>query len=230
MIFSPELVEVIGLSLYVALISIAVATPVALAFAWALHTYDVPGKSIINTVLQLPLVLPPVALGYLLILTLGKKGIVGSYLFDLFGIQLAFTSTAAIIAAVIVSFPLIIRSIQTAFEMAPQGLETAAATLGATPLRQFFTITLPLVAPGILSGAVLGFARALGEFGATITFAGNIAGATQTLPLKIYALMQTPGKENEALGVTLCSVVLAFASMIVASYITRRSKNKRRRL
>lgn len=227
---SPELIEVIGLSLYVALVSVGIATPFALACAWGLHTYAIPGKSVINTVLQLPLVLPPVALGYLLILTLGKHGVVGSYLFDMFGIQLAFTSTAAIVAAGVVSFPLILRSIQTAFEMAPQGLETAAATLGAGPGRQFFTITLPLVAPGVLSGAVLGFARALGEFGATITFAGNIAGATQTLPLKIYALMQVPGKENEALAVTLCSVLLAFGSMVVASYVTHRSKKKRRRI
>ncbi len=227
MIISTELLEVMYLSLYVATVGTAIVTPLALFIVWALHNYNVPGKALIYTLLQLPLVLPPVALGYMLLVLLGRRGVLGSFVYDTWGYQIPFSTPAVVIAAVVVAFPLVVRSIQTAFEMAPKGLENAAATLGAGPVRRFITITLPLVAPGVIGGAVLGFARALGEFGATITFAGNITGETQTLPLKIYALMQTPGRESDALVVTGVSVVLAMGAMIFSEYLSRRTRIKR---
>ncbi len=171
--------------------------------------------------------MPPVTTGYLLLLLLGVNGILGKWLFQWFGIRLAFNQLAAIIAAMVVSFPLTVRSIRTAIEMVDPRLESASHTLGISPIITFFRITIPLSMPGIISGIILGFARCLGEFGATITFAGNIEGETQTIPLAVYSLMQVPGKEGATLRLVLISAVISLIAMILAEYLNKRIKKNR---
>lgn len=219
--------SVILLSLKVALISTAVSFPFALLIGWWLARSSFKGKSIIEGLIHLPLVMPPVTTGYLLLLILGTNGIIGKWLFQHFGIRIAFNQTAAIIAAMVVSFPLITRSIRTAIEMVDQRLESASRTLGISPLLTFFRITFPLAMPGIISGAILGFARCLGEFGATITFAGNIEGETRTIPLAVYSLMQVPGKEGATLRLVLISALISLIAMIFAEYLNKRVKQNR---
>ena len=217
----------IQLSLSVALICSVFTLPLAVAIGWFLARKKFPGKSVLEGVLHLPLVLPPITTGYLLLFVFGKRGIIGAFLSENFGIHIAFSFYAAVLASIVVSFPLVTRSIRLSVELVDQKLEEAARTLGASNMKVFFTITLPLALPGVISGFVLSFARSLGEFGATISFAGNIEGKTQTLPLAIFSEMQVPGQEASTMRLVIVSVILSLVAMIVAEYLNRRIlKNK----
>jgi molybdate transport system permease protein len=208
------------------MISTLLAFPFAVMAGWLFARSTFYGKSIVEGILHLPLVMPPVTTGYLLLLILGTKGLIGSWLYETFHIRLAFNQSAAIIAALVVSFPLMTRSIRTAIEMVDPRMEAASRTLGVSPWMTFFRITFPLSLPGIISGLVLGFARALGEFGATITFAGNIEGKTRTIPMAVYSYMQTPGKEEFTLRLVLVSAIIALIAMILAEYLNKKVKRK----
>jgi len=212
----------IQLSLGVAIICSIITLPLAIAIGWFLARKKFYGKSIIEGVLHLPLVLPPITTGYLLLLVLGNKGFIGSFFYEKLGIQIAFSFYAAVIAAIFVSFPLVTRSVRLSIELVDQKLEEAARTLGASNLRVFFSITLPLALPGVISGFILSFARSLGEFGATISFAGNIEGKTQTLPLAIFSEMQIPGQETSTMRLVFVSVVLSLLAMIAAEFLNKR--------
>jgi len=220
--FTYAELQAIGLSIRVASICAIISLPFALGISWMLARKKFPGKWFIDGFVQLPLVLPPVTIGYLLLLTLGTRGFVGNFLMQNFGIRISFTFWAAVIASIVVSFPLVVRAIKVAIEMVDVELESAARTLGAGPWKTFFTITVPLAFPGILSGFILSFARCLGEFGATITFAGNIVGETQTLPLAIYSAMEVPGGEFVAMRLATVSIVLAFVAMVGSEFINRK--------
>jgi molybdate transport system permease protein len=194
---------------------------------WWLARSSFRVKPIIEGFIYLPLVMPPVTTGYLLLLLFGINGMIGRWLFQWLGIRIAFTQVAAIIAAMVVSFPLMLRSIRTAIEMVDPRLESASRTLGISPIFTFIRITIPLSMPGIISGIILGFARCLGEFGATITFAGNIEGETQTIPLAVYSLMQVPGKESATLRLVIISAIISLIAMILAEYLNKRIKQNR---
>jgi molybdate transport system permease protein len=222
--FNEAELEAIRLSVEVAIYCSLISLPVALLLGYILARYDFPGKSVAESLIHLPLVMPPVTTGYLLLLLFGTRGFIGKWLFSLFGIRIAFTFSAAVIASVFVSFPLIVRSIRTAMEMVDPGLEDASRILGAGKIRTFFRITVPLALPGIVSGTILAFARSLGEFGATITFAGNIEGETQTLPMAIYAYMQIPGKEGATLRLVLVSVFVSFLAMAFSGLFIKKMK------
>ena len=224
--FNPEEMQAIWLSVKVAVYCSLISLPFALLLGYIMARRTFFGKSIIESIIHLPLVMPPVTTGYLLLLVLGANGFLGRWLFNAFGIRLAFTFPAAVIASVVVSFPLIVRSVRTAIEMVDSGLEDASRILGASKLKTFFRVTLPLAVPGVISGAILAFARSLGEFGATITFAGNITGETQTLPLAIYALMQVPGKESATLRLVLISVIISFIAMALSEWYIRKMKQE----
>ncbi len=220
--YSSAELDAIQLSLKVALLCTIILLPLALLAGWLLARKRFFGKSIIEGIVHLPLVLPPVTVGYILLVMFGRNGWLGSFLYENWGIQIAFSFTAAVIAAIVVSFPLVTRSIRLSIELVDKNYEEAARTLGASNLRVFFTITLPLAFPGVISGAILAFARSLGEFGATISFAGNIAGETQTLPLAIFSSMQVPGQETSTLKLVIVSVVLSLVAMIGAEYLNRK--------
>lgn len=224
--FTASEFQAIKLSVGVAVWSSLLSLPFALALGYWLARKQFYGKSIIESIIHLPLVMPPVTTGYLLLLILGTRGFIGKWLYAAFGLKLAFTFEAAVIASIIVSFPLIVRSIRTAIEMVDPGLEDASRILGANRLKTFFRITMPLAAPGIISGTILAFARSLGEFGATITFAGNIAGETQTLPLAVFAYMQVPGKESQTLRLVLISVLISFAAMALSELYIKKMKRR----
>ncbi len=219
---SPLEVEALTLSLRVALWSVLTSLPAGLLVAWLLARREFIGKSALNAVVHLPLVLPPVVVGYLLLVLLGREGPLGRLLYDLFGVGLPFTWEGAALAAAVMAFPLMVRAMRLSLESVDQRLEAAARTLGAGPIGVFLTITLPLMAPGIVVGALLGFARSLGEFGATITFAANIPGETRTLPLALYTLTQTPGGEGAALRLAALSVTLSLAALAASEYAARR--------
>ena len=214
--------EAIRLSLRVAVWSVAASLPFGLAVAWLLARYDFYGKTLVNGIVHLPLVLPPVVVGYLLLVLLGRRGPLGAWLYDTFGVTLPFTWEGAALAAAVMAFPLMVRAIRLSIEAVDQRLETAARTLGASRSAVFLTITLPLIVPGILAGCVLAFARSLGEFGATITFVSNIPGETRTLPLALYSLIQSPGGEAGALRLALLSVLLSLAALGASELISRR--------
>ncbi|TMH10243.1 MAG: molybdate ABC transporter permease subunit [Betaproteobacteria bacterium] len=214
--------EALSLSLQVALAAVLLAMPLALLFAWALGRPRFHGKTILEAIVNLPLVLPPVVIGYALLVTFGRQGPLGRWLHDVFGLQFVFTFRGAVLAAAVMALPLMVRAIRQALEAVDLGLEAAARTLGASRARVFATITLPLMAPGLLSGAVLGFAASLGEFGATITFVSNVPGQTQTLPLAIYSALQQPGGDTAAVRLVGWSVVLAVAALGVAQWCHRR--------
>ena len=192
---SPVEIEALKLSLWVSFWAVAGSLPLGVLMAWLLARLDFPGKSLLDGLIHLPLVLPPVVIGYLLLVGFGRRGILGVWLHDLFGITLAFNWKGAAVAAAVMAFPLMVRAVRLSIEGVDRGVEAAARMLGAGPGRVFFTVTLPLVTPGILTGLILAFARSLGEFGATITFVSNIKGETQTLPLALYTLTQVPGGE-----------------------------------
>jgi molybdate transport system permease protein len=219
---------VIGLSLKVAFWSVLCSLPLALATAWLLARTRFYGKSLFDALVHLPLVLPPVVIGYFLLLLLGRRGPLGALLDEYFGIVLAFRWSGAAVAAAIMGFPLMVRAIRLSIEAIDSGLEDAARTLGATRLRVFFTITLPLALPGVFTGTLLSFARSLGEFGATITFVSNIPGETQTLPLAIYTLTQVPGGDAAALRLSLIAIVLSVLALMVSEWLVRRSQQRAR--
>jgi molybdate transport system permease protein len=219
---SPLELDALALSLRVALWSVFVSLPFALALAWLLARRRFFGKSLLDGIVHLPLILPPVAVGYLLLILLGRRGLVGEWLFDVFNITIAFTWKGAAVASAVMAFPLMVRAMRLSLEAVDRKMEQAARTLGAGPFRTFATITLPLMAPGILSGAILGFARSLGEFGATITFVSNIPGETTTLPLALFSLVQTPGGEAGALRLVVLSIALALLAMVASEILARR--------
>ncbi|MCG3130736.1 MAG: Molybdenum transport system permease protein ModB [Phycisphaerae bacterium] len=204
--------SVLGLSLRVAVAGVALMLPPGIVIAWLLARSRIRGKLVLDALVHLPLVLPPVVVGFVLLRLLGRKSYLGAAL-NTVGIEVAFTTKAAAIAAAVMAFPLLVRSIRLAIELVDPRLEQAARTLGAGPLRVFLTITLPLAAPGILTGVVLGFARSLGEFGATITFAGNIEGVTRTLPSAIFTYMQSPGGDAPAMRLVILSVLVSLAAL-----------------
>ncbi len=207
---SPAESDALFLSLSVAARSVAFNLPFAILVAWLLARTRFAGRTVFDAFVHLPLVLPPVVVGYLLLVLFGVRGPIGGWLYDNFGIQLAFTSAGAAFATAVMSFPLVVRSIRISLEGLDRGLEDAARTLGAGPLDRFFSITLPLIAPGILAGAVTAFAAGLGEFGAVITFASNIPGETRTLPLALYTALQTP--DGDALAARLALISLSLGT------------------
>jgi molybdate transport system permease protein len=220
--FSPAELEALRLSAKVASVAVIASLPFGVAAAWVISRYNFPGKAILNGVIHLPLVLPPVVIGYVLLVLLGRKGLIGEFLYDRLGISFAFDWKGAALAAAVMAFPLMVRSIRLSFEAQDRGIEQAARTLGAGPFRVFCTITLPLITPGIIAGMVLAFARGLGEFGATIILVSNIAGQTRTLPLALYTLIQTPGGEAGAMRLCLLAVLLSLAALIISEIMTRR--------
>jgi len=217
--------EAIALSLRVAFWSVLVSLPVGLFVAWLLARREFYGKSLLDGLVHLPLVLPPVVVGYLLLVFLSRKGPLGGLLWDLFGITFPFTWQGAALAAAVMAFPLMVRAMRLSLELVDQRLEAAARTLGAGRISVFLTITIPLMAPGILVGAILAFARSLGEFGATITFVSNIPGVTQTLPLALYSLIQTPDGEAAALRIAVISVVLSLFALAASEVAARRLRS-----
>ncbi|MFP4354169.1 MAG: molybdate ABC transporter permease subunit [Phycisphaerae bacterium] len=204
---------------------LAIAVP-AVLLGYVLARWRFPGRSLLDAVVHLPLVLPPVVTGYLLLLVMGRNGLLGRWLWEQFGVQLPFSTAGAVLASAVVALPLMVRSVRLSMELVDTQLEQAAATLGCSPLRTFCTVTLPLAAPGILAGGILAFARSLGEFGATISFAGNIAGRTRTLPLAIYNRISTPGGESAAMRLAMVSVVLSVAALLVSELLARRIRRK----
>jgi molybdate transport system permease protein len=224
MLTAAEL-DALRLSLQVALVAVAASLPVAVLAAWVLARLDFPGKSLLDAFVHLPLVLPPVVIGYFLLLVFGTKGPLGAWLYEVFGIRLIFTRWGAALAAAVMSFPLMVRAIRLALEAVDRRLEAAARTLGATRLDVFFSVTLPLMLPGIVSGCIVAFAAALGDFGATITFVGNVQGETQTLSLAIYSLAQSPDGDAAALRLVLISLVLAVGALFVSELLARRVRS-----
>lgn len=214
--------EALILSLTASANAVLVSLPLALWLGWLLGTKRFPGHAVLNAVLHLPLVLPPVVLGYLLLLLLGRNGPLGAPLEALFGLRIAFSSGAVVIACAVVGFPLMVRAIRQAAEAIDPRHARAARSLGASEGRIFVTVTLPLMAPGILAGTTLAFARAVGEFGATITLAGNIPGRTQTLPLALFSVTQSPGGEAAALRLCLLSLALAGGALLLSEALARR--------
>lgn len=221
---SPAQAEVLSLSLWVATTAVLASLLPALAVAWFLARSRWRGKMLVDALVHLPLVLPPVVTGYLLLLGLGRNSLVGSWLAETFGLVFAFQWTGAALAGAIMGFPLLVRPIRLSLEAIDTRVEAAAATLGASPVWVVLTVTVPLALPGVIAGMVLAFARALGEFGATITFASNIPGETRTLPIAIYTFIQVPGGENEALQLILISIAVSLAALIVSELIARRVK------
>jgi molybdate transport system permease protein len=214
------------LSLRVAAVATLVATPVGIALAWLLARRDFWGKSLLDALVHLPLVLPPVVTGYLLLLAFGRRGPLGALLADYLGIVFAFRWTGAALACGVMSFPLLVRPIRLSIEAVDRKLEQASETLGAAPWRVFATVTLPLSLPGVLAGMVLGFAKAIGEFGATITFVSNIPGETQTISSAIYSLIQTPEGDTAALRLVIVSIVIAITALIGAEWFARRATKR----
>ncbi|MBV9655451.1 MAG: molybdate ABC transporter permease subunit [Acetobacteraceae bacterium] len=221
---SPAEWQAVRLTLDVAARSVLFGLPPAVAVAFLLARYRFPGHAVIDSIAHLPLVLPPVVVGWLLLLLFGTRGPIGSWLLAWFGIRLVFTTGAATLACGVMVFPLMLRPIRLSIEGIDRGLDDTARTLGAGPLDRLFTVVLPLAAPGILVGAITGFAAALGEFGAVITFAGSIPGVTQTLPLAIYSALQVPGGEAVAARLSLVAVALAVAGLIGAERLGRRMR------
>lgn len=219
---SPVEIEALSLSAKVAVWAVALSLPPGIMLAWFLARKDFPGKSLLNALVHLPLVVPPVVVGYGLLVLLGRNGPLGAWLFETLGITVAFTWKGAAIAAGVISFPLMVRAIRLSVEGIDERYEAVAATLGASKLRTFFSISLPLALPGVLTGATLAFARCLGEFGATITFVSNIPGETRTLPLALYSAINTPGGEETALRIVAISIALALAALVFSELLARR--------
>ena len=220
---SPQEWTAVALSLRVAVVSTLVALPFGIAIATLLARKSFWGKSLLDAVVYLPLVLPPVVTGYLLLITFGRKAPVGAFLADHFGIVFSFRWTGAALACGIMAFPLMVRAIRLSIEAIDRRLEDAAATLGANRGWLFLTVTLPLALPGIIAGMMLAFARALGEFGATITFVSNIPGETQTISAAIYTLTQVPGGDAAALSLVIVAVIISLAALIASEWLARRA-------
>jgi molybdate transport system permease protein len=218
---TPLEIEALQLSLLVGVTSIIAALPFALGCAWLLARRDFWGKGLFDGIVHLPLVLPPVAVGFALLVLFGRNGVIGAFLYKTLGVTFAFNWKGAALASAVMAFPLIVRAMRLSMEAVDQRLEAAARSLGAGPWRVFATISLPLAVPGILAGAILGFARSVGEFGATITFVSNIPGETRTLPVALYTLTQIPGSDLPAWRLTGLSVALALAALIGSEIIAR---------
>ncbi|MBY6067804.1 molybdate ABC transporter permease subunit [Leisingera aquaemixtae] len=221
----PEEWQAVMLSLRVSIWATLAALPLAVFVAYALARWQFPGKQIVNSLVHLPLILPPVVTGYLLLMLFGTKGPVGGALQQI-GIVFAFRWTGAALAAAVMAFPLMVRAIRLSVEAVDPKLEQAAATLGASRLMCFATITLPMILPGLIAGVVLGFAKAMGEFGATITFVSSIPGQTQTLPSAIYTFLQVPGGETAALRLTLVSIAIALTALLLSELLARRAADR----
>jgi molybdate transport system permease protein len=221
-LLSPAELDALRLSLEVAARSVACSLPLAVLVAWILTRARFPGRTLFDAFVHLPLVLPPVAVGYVLLLLLGTRAPLGAWLHAQFGIQLPFTTAGAALATAVMTFPLMVRAMRLSLENVDRGLEAAARTLGAGPFDRFFSITLPLMLPGILAGAVTAFAAGLGEFGAVITFAANIPGVTRTLPLALYTAMQMPQGDALALHLALLSFALGLLGLLGAELLVRR--------
>ena len=219
---SPLEIEALQLSLRVGFCSVVVSLPLGLGISWLLARREFPGKIILDGIVHLPLVLPPVVVGFALLVAFGRQGVIGAWLYEVFGITFAFNWKGAALASAVMGFPLMVRAMRLSLELVDRRLEAAARTLGAGKLRVYLTVTLPLMAPGILTGVILAFARSISEFGATITFVSNIPGETSTLPLALYALTQVPGGEPAAWRLALLSVLLAMAALIASEVIARR--------
>jgi molybdate transport system permease protein len=219
---TPEEWEIVSLSLKVGAVAVAACLPVAFALAWTLARGRFPGKLLLDALIHLPLVLPPVVTGWLLLLAFGPQGPAGSWLESTLGLTFIFRWTGAALAAAVMALPLMVRAMRLSIEAVDQRLEAAAMTLGASHWRTFRTITVPLALPGVIAGTVLGFARSLGEFGATITFVSNIPGETQTLPLAIYSALQIPGGETAVTRLAGISVLLSLAALVISEVLARR--------
>ena len=218
---SPDEWIAVRLSLIVSSMATLASLPLGLAIAWLLARREFPGKSLLNGIVHLPLILPPVVTGYLLLLSFGRRGFIGAFLDRAFGLTFSFRWTGAALAAAVMAFPLMVRAIRLSVEGVDRRLEAAASTLGANPAWVFATVTLPLIAPGIVAGMILAFAKAMGEFGATITFVSNIPGETQTLPSAIYTFTQVPGGEAGALRLTLISIGIAMLALAASELLAR---------
>jgi molybdate transport system permease protein len=222
----PDELSALLLSLRVALWAVlGVAVP-AVATAWLLARKRFPGRVLVDVLVHLPLVLPPVTVGYLLLVGLGRRSAAGTFLAETFGIELAFSTGAAVVASAVMGFPLMVRAVRLSFEHVDHGLEEVAHTLGAGPVKVFATVTLPLALPGVLTGATLAFARSLGEFGATIAFAGNIPGETRTVPLAVFSQMLSPGGEESAARLVLLSVALSMGALLASEMLARRTRRR----
>ena len=215
-------VDALLLSLRVAFWAVMCSLPFGVMLAWVLSRLDFPGKSLLDGLLHLPLVLPPVVIGYLLLVALGRNGLIGKILYEHFGVSIAFTWKGAVAASAVMAFPLLVRAVRLSLDAVDVKLEMAARTLGAGPWRVFFTITLPLSIPGIVAGMALAFARSLGEFGATITFVSNIPGQTQTLPLALYTMTQAPNGEAAAMRLCCIAVIIALLALVGANRVEKR--------
>lgn len=218
---SPEEWTAIKLSLRVSLVAMFASLPLGILVALALARGRFWGKSILNGIVHLPLILPPVVTGFLLLVLFGRRGMIGQFLDTYFGIVFSFRWTGAALACAVMGFPLLVRSIRLSLEAVDGKLEEAAATLGASPLRVFLTVTLPLILPGIIAGMILAFAKAMGEFGATITFVSNIPGETQTLSAAIYTFTQVPGGDSGALRLTIVSVIISMLALLGSEFLAR---------
>ncbi|TWI06238.1 molybdate transport system permease protein [Luteimonas cucumeris] len=226
--FTPEELTAIALSLKVATAAMLGSLPLGIAVGWLLARRQFPGKLLLDALLHLPLVMPPVVTGYMLLILLGANGTVGRWLLEQFGFTFAFRWTGAALASAIMGFPLMVRAIRLSIEAVDRRLEQAAATLGADRWRVFFGITLPLAWPGVVAGAVLAFAKALGEFGATITFVSNIPGETQTLSSAIYGLMQVPGGEAGIWRLTIVAIAISFVAVLLSEWLVQRQRRELR--
>ncbi|GIB26706.1 TPA: molybdate ABC transporter permease subunit [Vibrio cholerae] len=216
----------LALSLKVAGYATLWLLPIGILLAWVLARTSFIGKGLIDSLVHLPLVLPPVVIGYLLLISMGRQGFIGQWLYQVFGLSFSFSWRGAVLACMVIALPLMVRSIRLSLESVDQKLEQAARTLGASPMRVFFTITLPLTLPGILTGVMLAFARSLGEFGATISFVSNIPGETQTIPLAMFTFLETPGLEMEAARLCAISIAIALGSLFISEWLSRRMQRR----
>jgi len=218
--------DIVLLSLKVAFWAMLGTLPIALALAFWLARHEFPGKALVDGLINLPLVLPPVVTGYLLLLTFGRNGVAGAFLEQQLGVTLAFRWTGAALAAAVMGLPLAVRAMRQSIEAIDRRLEDAAATLGASPVWVFLTVSLPLAVPGILNGLLLAFARSLGEFGATITFVSSIPGETQTLPLAIYNFTQVPGGDSAAWRLCMLSIALSLGALVLSEWLARAARRR----
>lgn len=214
------------LSLKVGAFAVLWLIPLGVLLAWLLSRKTFFGKSVLDSQIHLPLVLPPVVIGYLLLLSLGRQGFIGSWLYEHFGLVFSFDWKGAVVACIVVALPLMVRSVRLSLESVDPKLEHAASTLGASPFKVFMTITLPLTIPGIITGTMLSFARSLGEFGATISFVSNIPGETQTIPLAMYNFIETPGAEMQAARLCIISIALALSTLMASEWMNRKAARR----
>ncbi len=226
MLLTEYEVQALILSLKVASYALVWLIPIGISLAWMLSRKQFFGKAIVDSIIHLPLVLPPVVIGYLLLITMGRQGAAGGWLLKHFNIVFSFDWKGAVLACIVVALPLMVRSIRLSLDNIDRKIEFAAATLGASPFKVFFTITMPLMLPGIITGSMLAFARSLGEFGATISFVSNIPGETQTLPLAMYSFIETPGAEVEAARLCAISIAIALLSLLISEFMQRYSSKR----